>query len=684
VTYEVSCQLEQAVKVVQALYDGPHPSAVLEELICRWLQEFARIQKHEGNPFIKGYFHGLKKQAENELKRRAKEEIGLMLDARLSLKNDALIKPIQIHSQFFPVRVKDYSEELSLKIAEAMLQVNEDNKIYIVATNEQVSQLQQLLQQQIGVFLRENATLNEFIYQLNGQLRDKLVTHLNDHFLLNRGRKISYLALDSSKIDSLRPKEESSQFEYNDNAVKVKNCPTPISMAHTVVMNLNDLGKYKAARIDNLETWLEGKLKKITRTILIGKEYAELMLSETGEQIKNQLETEVEFIGYSVKHLVSKPPELIDLEEKGIHFDDSVVECTTKDTRIKSKLSISVKAKIGEIDKLKKFLNPHKNIVEEVKELIFQEVKQNIRETEPETFYRNFSPVGQRLVEKISKKLLNIGLKEENTPSVVQDKKHDEFFMYFDELVKEPYPYEVTFPILEENEEFPKLTGSFRILDVDWTGELGWEEFQRHVISHTLPEILNIITKTFEDNIRAHLKTVDVQIIRQEKGGDFLVGITKEIQKWLNQSMKQFGLVGRIVNVPLSLTPGDELSDEERQSDYRIGQEKIKTEEETAKVFLEESKKQVKLLAEEQTNNIIHNDDDPAVMNTDKKLERLVGQKQPFSRRIGSKIKGKTCSKSKQDSYEKRLAYWKKKNQSLSSEQDREQLEKDTKEEDNK
>ena len=214
VTYEVFCQAKQAVKVVQALYDGPHPGAVLEELICRWLQAFARRQKDDGNPFIKGYFQGLKKQAEDELHRRAKEEIGLMLEARLSLKETDKIKPIQIHSQFFPVRVKDYSEELSLKIADVMLQVNEDNKIYIVATNEQEPQLLKLLQQKIGVFLRENATLDEFVYQLNGQLRDKLVTYLNDHFLLNRGRKISYLALDSSKIDSLRPKEESSLFKY--------------------------------------------------------------------------------------------------------------------------------------------------------------------------------------------------------------------------------------------------------------------------------------------------------------------------------------------------------------------------------------------------------------------------------------------------------------------------------------
>lgn len=76
VTYEVSCQAEQAVKIVQALYDGPHPGAVLEGLICRWLQAFARCQKHDGNPFIRGYFHGLKnKQKMNLIDVRKKKSV---------------------------------------------------------------------------------------------------------------------------------------------------------------------------------------------------------------------------------------------------------------------------------------------------------------------------------------------------------------------------------------------------------------------------------------------------------------------------------------------------------------------------------------------------------------------------------------------------------------------------------
>ncbi|MCK5524913.1 MAG: hypothetical protein KAI83_17440 [Thiomargarita sp.] len=683
VTYEVSCQAEQAVKVVQALYDGPHPGAVLEELISRWLQAFARRQKHESNPFIRGYFHGLKKQAEDELNRRAKEEIGLMLEARLSLRDVDKIKPVQIHSQFFPVRVKDYSEELSLKIAEAMLQVNEDNKIYIVTTNEQDSQLLQLLQQKMGVFLRENVTLHEFVYQLNSQLRDKLVTYLNDHFLLYRGRKISYLALDSNEIRSLRP-EESLQFEYNDNAVKVKNCPTPISMTHTVVMNLNNIGKYKAAKIDDLETWLESKLKKITRTILLGKEYAELMLSETGEQIKNELEAEVKSIGYSVKHLVSKPPELIDLELKGIHFDDSV-ECTTKDTRIQSQLSISVHAEIGKINLLKKFLNPHKNIVEEIKERIFQEIKQRVRKIEPETFYLKFHTIEQVLIDGISKTLPELGLKEKSV-TVDQDKKHDLFFVCFDELAKELYDYEVIFPISDENEEPLKLIGSFRVLNVDWKNEQGWDKFQRQATHHNPKEIQKKITETFERNIRTNLRTQDIYIIRQannevenpEEIESIIIEIAKIIQNLLNQSMKKFGLLGQIENAPLSLTPSDELIEERHLLSKEEHLDTLKTKSEVVKESNKQSLSMAKELLQKRAKYTAegYENDDPALKNINQQIKTLGIEMPSYS-------KHKTHSQPKPNSYKSRLDYLKKKTQHLSSEQPTKRLEKDTKEEDN-
>jgi hypothetical protein len=699
VTYEVSCQLEQAVQVVQALHDGPHPGAVLEEFICRWLREFASSQKHKDEPFIQGYFHGIKKQAEDKLKQRAKEDIGLMLEARLSLKHADKIKQLQIHSQFFPVRVKDYSEELSLKIAEAMLQVNEDKKIYIVATNEQESQLQQLLQEKIGVFLRENVILQEFVYQLNGQLRDKLVTYLNDHFLLKRGRKISYLALESSDIGSLRP-EESLLFKYEIEC-SIKHCPEPIRVEHEVLMNLTDIGQYRATRIDDLKNWLFKKVEKITQTLLLNMQYADLILdfekkSDDPKKIENQIKAKVKqeanSIGYDVEHLFIIPNlEPITLKRDGIFLEEEG-EFVTKDTRVKGRLKIVVKAEVNNLDSLKDYLSPHKSVLNEIKRVIFEQAQLLIHDIEPERFYMRFSvhdsdqekvSVEQLLREEITQKLAHTFSLTSISVMPKADQENDTLAKRFHALQESFHDFQVeTSPIREGgNEESITFTGKFKV----WT-VCDWHTFQINNYQSLEKEIVDI-KEVLQRDIKATLETVPSHLIRYKEQK------TKtEVLKTFNYSVKritkQFGLMVEIVNIERSLTQSEQLAVTVRDDHHQRALKRLKIENQMAEQTNQADLQKLESLHQQEQELIAASldEDDPALENVRKQIQEIRGANPTYA--IESEIRPQLAPLKSEhpsdddfnfDDFHQELQ-----NPALSSEQPTKRLEKDSKEDNDK
>ncbi len=639
ITYEASCESGKEDQVVQALVEGDHPGAALEKFIKQCIQEFVRLQKNNFVDFIKDYFTR-KTELETHISQTVAKKIGLTLEVRLSLKDDNKIKPIQIKSEFFPVRVKDSSEELDLKIKEAMLQINEANKINIVATNYQEPELLLLMQEKVGVFLRENVTLHEFCYHLDANLRDRIVTYLNDELLLKRGRMITYLSLESNNAISLRT-EESSLFKYKIECT-IKGYSKSIYVEHDVLMNLSDLGKYKAARIDDLETWLKKKLEKITQTTLLEKGYADLILDfdkETNdkEKIENKIreivKKEAELIGYSVKHLFFIPNlEPFYLKRDGISFDEKW-SFETKDTRVKGSLSISVKAKIENFENIKHYLNPHTPLLEEIKGVIFEQAQFIIHNIEPERFYMRFNSghdsneiyVEQELREGIAKKLEEIFALTNITVNPKADQENDKLAIRFQKLQEGFHDFTVkTFPIREGgNEESITFNGQFRI----WTvGQNGWHSFQLNNYQSKEAEIA-AIRDLLEKDIKAELVGVPSDLIRYRDQN-----IQNKIKNIINHSIKliysQFGLEIEIVTIERLATTSEEIA-----AKYRISQEKrtldsIKTGEEMAeKANRAQLSKLTELYEKEkELTTAGYADDDSAQEDIRKQIERIVGK----------------------------------------------------------
>ncbi|OQW92785.1 MAG: hypothetical protein BWK78_00590 [Thiotrichaceae bacterium IS1] len=523
VEYTASCQSDaemegtavRRLKVVKALFKQHSvPATALEQLIKQWIQE---VGPKEPGRFIDTYF-SLKEQLETHLSQKA-AEIGLVLEVRLSLKNGDLIKPLQIPTLettgIFRVLVKDYDDELSLKIKDALLRVAEETKINIVATNEKEAAILELLQNEIGIFLRENTTVHEFCYHQD-TLRDKLVDHLNRQVLLSSGRKMTSLALEKNTGKLRLPEEFPPQFTYEIECT-IKDSRDPIGVKHTVLVNLDDLGKYTKAKIDNLDTWLNGTIKRITQATLLEKSYADVVLdlntepSKITQEIRYAVEQEAKSIGYSIKHLMVIPNlEPFDLKLQGISFEQEEV-FETKDPRIKdAKLNIVVRAKINNFERIKAYLNPRIKILDEIKRTVTECARFLIHGIDPERFYLRFYPsdrpgevsevsVADELTMEISQQLQEkFGL--ENIEIIPKQQESRLVKRYLDLLKGAPHDFKViTSPIGEGGKgEAVEFTGSFRVVAI---AEHGWGTFRQTNYESPTDEI-EAIKKTLQTAIK--------------------------------------------------------------------------------------------------------------------------------------------------------------------------------------
>lgn len=306
ISCKAHCELKNEDKLVLALSKGDNPDITLNELIKKWIREFKDNREKEGIAFIQEYFKQ-REELRKYIKNKAHEEVGLHLTVlRLSLWLEDELKPLPISSEdFFPVRVRDYNDELSLRF-KTELRIDEENKIKAILHYNQLPELKTLIEEQIQKFLLENCILHEFCYELNSSIRQKLVEVLHE-ILKSKGRKIAFLFLESAGIP---PLPESFLSIERDVKCKInKESPTPITVKHSLLMDLNNVGKYIAANIDNLEDWVEDKLNQITQKILFERTYVDILLDfePDKDKIKQEMQKEAQNIGYSVMQLIVVP-----------------------------------------------------------------------------------------------------------------------------------------------------------------------------------------------------------------------------------------------------------------------------------------------------------------------------------------------------------------------------------------
>ena len=640
VAYEARCEHGNEYKVVKALYKSEHPTNTFDRLIDKWIKEYAQNKMRVGIHFITHYFQ-LREELQEQISQRAQQEVGLILNTHLALvlEKERLLIPFEISSDYFPVRVKDCDEELELKL-NTVLQIDEEHKINSVLAYDRRPQLERLVHEQVQTFLWENATLPEFIHELNARLRDRLITFLNNA-LIQEGRKISVLSLENRV---LLP-EDFLSFKVSVEDCTVQNSSTAIRVEHDLQMKLDDIRKYKASKINNLEDWITRKLAQITKTVLFEKSYAELIKSlnenetnkEIPHEIRKEIEKEAKKIGYTVQHHLVKPQdvEILILQRDGLSFEKKG-NFTTYNTDTEVKLTFVVEGKMRQLEKITPYINPNTSIIEEIGKTALEEARQLIHTIDAERFYMRFAytdiegemPVEQELKSRIVAKLEEIfGLEEITvTPKLLETDIAKRFKKLLDGY--ESFEFD-TFPLGDRGRgEKMKFALSFKVRSM---GQGGWNTFQSNNFKSRSDEVKEV-RKILEDDLKTKLETISSNILQYGNIQDY-PDIRRIVDMSIEKIVNVFGLEIEIIVFRRLSTETEKLTQERYKTDIKIARDQNVIRNRMAELTVDAKFKELKTLLEKRASLIAGEaeDDDEELIMVNERIDAITKENASYA-----------------------------------------------------
>lgn len=403
IAYRVSCSPGMEEKLALSLASSDNPEMDFEKRLLSWI---AKITNERSSEFIEN-FHGHISWLQNSLADIAYREMGLNLAIRVSLHQENQLEAVVIGSPeatTFTVYTSDSDDPLNLQLQTELvidrpaLALSQQEPGWMVA-------LVNLIQQEIKSYILKEVTLSQFYYELKDTVRNGLASHLN-RILYDRGRKLSYLYLDSASITELSVPKELVEIHHTVRC-KVQKYVEEIPVENTLQMLPKDVRRYISAQSPNLQVWVENKLEKIIKPLLLGKKYVDLLLDfrSEAESIRIAMQEEAESIGYSIQHIVSLPElEHFELKEN-LEIKDDGEQFSTNETAIKVALSTTANVKFETFEKIEDYLNQS---VSEIKALMQEAINSKTREIlrtiDPERFYMRFyvpdEETGEKSVEQ--------------------------------------------------------------------------------------------------------------------------------------------------------------------------------------------------------------------------------------------------------------------------------------------
>lgn len=543
-SYLASCPPGNEAKLAESLSGGSHPGAVLNELITKWMKEFAGPDPGD---LIEKYY-SRKGELENHIAARASDETGLHLKAivRISYEPKAL-EPIKIRPMHFPVRVYDYDEEQNVKL-EAEVQVDPERKIYAVLHRLQIDRTEELITTKTQEYFATNVSLHRFHTELRStDLKKELTNHLNSS-LRPFGRRIGFVSLGGKfeEVDraffEAREKVEFDDIQEYEKKVVIKNI---------VQMNLKDYALYKNGGSRDLNTWIKENLTEIIKQVLFGKRYIDLLIGfePLENEIKEKLSLRAEAIGYSIKQLITVP----DLPPYGWleRFDLEIEkEFQTKMPKFPVRLGMVVTARIRKLQDVESFLNRRQDIPSLMEEMIIAETRQLLHQVDPERFYMRFAyteregeepveailtnRITNRLVERFNAEVISVVLKMLDTDITAR----------WAELEKGEGNLSINLPSFSDLEDV-LYRGSFRVEAIH---PHGWDRFR------TANADIGKIQERLENHLLAKLGTLSnadlayTNLEQQRKVEYIIERLAKEFVE------EEFGIVIRINSVRREVT----------------------------------------------------------------------------------------------------------------------------------
>jgi hypothetical protein len=559
VAYEVRCTPGNEELMVQALWRKEHPGAALDDLLTRWVDEFALAPDNADRDLCLD-FSAIEPQLRSLLTRRAAQEAGLVLEPTFRPLIEDKLEMIQLQTAFFPIRVRDSDEMVEIKLT-TDLEVNPENRIRALLTYRQLHQIESAVKEVVRRTLGAEITLHQLCYETKARTRDLLVAAINQR-LHEEGRKITFLQLDSLLFDQLPPRLRELSYTATCNVRDHQG----IRVEHRLQILLQDLGSFRTSRVGDIESWVQERLQLFTQELLFDRSYVHLLLhfDRDEKEIKRRMQDELAVIGCAVKQLIVIP----DLEplswKHGFQLDDNEKSYLTHDSRVEVRLNVVVKGKIAKLEdeRLTPYLRPQSRLFEDIREVVYRETQHIMHGIDPERFYMRFqytsekneTPVRTVIEEHVRAALIDRFVIEDI--SIIAKPLETELTKRLSKLLEGPHSLEVDcFPLNDPSRgEQVKYYVEF---DVEGVHENGWHTFRAKSFP-SFDEELARLGEVMAQDIKSK-----VELAPREYRQFTDLSVQRQIEQVIHASTRRkvievFGLCVSVVTVTRKATPGEE------------------------------------------------------------------------------------------------------------------------------
>jgi hypothetical protein len=375
IDYRAACDSSSISQAVLALYGNVSPINVLNEKVKRWIAEFSGNKTAQ----IIDNFDIEVDNLRNSLRERAKKEVGLNFEARISSNFQQVhrvdleqVKPFETELIPLPIRIRDYDQELELQL-EAILDVELENQDKAFRNRGREFLLLTTIKEEVKKYFLLNVNLHKFCTDLQYSVRQELEISLN-LALAEKGRRIAYLSLSSKSIEEILNRLGLIQFlEIKDYQIEchLQDIKKPIRVNNSISLQLVDLSRYRTAVANrlipldeyhgkpSLEKWVKKKLEQEVNSILPNETFSNLLLEfepivsedvkdkssivttdrittkKYSDRIFTAFSNAVDEIGYTITRLISEPD--LDIREalaldrfEFLVINDYFINCTVK------------------------------------------------------------------------------------------------------------------------------------------------------------------------------------------------------------------------------------------------------------------------------------------------------------------------------------------------------------------
>ncbi len=380
-SYQARCAPGDEIRLVETLGLVDNGRQALNQQVSFWLKEL--VQRH-ADALLNDCPAQLK-QIKKKLIALAYQNLGLTLSARLCLADTEQLSSLHIGPKELSVRVGPQRWRLNIQV-EVRLDI--DNARLIAATRmlPRQNQLDVHLDLEIARFFEEEVSLHDFHTVLQTEVACGL-KHRLSRWAQTWGRCIERVYLDStSSVDVQDELETGHSFRR-----KLPEYPEPVNVECSLLLRLEDLGRYVAANLPPLESWAHETIERVTRKVLFSTRYSELVSTydDKKKQIEKHMRTAAAKIGYALDQFLT----ITDLQMEVLRRPFSLQvhgEFATRTPNVRAGLEAILTARINDQNGIKSLLDRKEEVVKALEDEIKRALELAMHGVEPEEFYLYF------------------------------------------------------------------------------------------------------------------------------------------------------------------------------------------------------------------------------------------------------------------------------------------------------